>query len=90
MHGAVKFRHVCGLAAQIVEYLESYVDHFGLRPHLVFRTEVVSVTPLAGGRHLVTTKARRPPRRCLRSCVAADSACSMRTLSHACMHVQVT
>lgn len=54
---------VCSVdpAAQIVKYLESYVDYFGLRQHLVFRTEVLSVLPLAGGRHLVTTKVRSPP-----------------------------
>jgi dimethylaniline monooxygenase (N-oxide forming) len=30
---------------QIARYFDDYVDHFGLRPRIRFRTEVISVTP---------------------------------------------
>lgn len=44
--------------AQIAEYFDSYVDHFGFRDRIRFRTEVVSVTPAAGGGWEVTTRGR--------------------------------
>jgi thioredoxin reductase len=34
---------------QIAEYFDSYVDHFGFRDKIAFRTEVVKVEPAAGG-----------------------------------------
>jgi dimethylaniline monooxygenase (N-oxide forming) len=34
---------------QIAEYFDSYVDHFGFREKIAFRTEVVKVEPAAGG-----------------------------------------
>jgi dimethylaniline monooxygenase (N-oxide forming) len=33
---------------QIAAYFDEYVDHFGLRPRIRFRTEVVSVRPVEG------------------------------------------
>ncbi|HEY0641335.1 MAG TPA: NAD(P)-binding domain-containing protein [Pseudonocardiaceae bacterium] len=42
---------------QIAAYFDSYADHFGLRRHIRFRTEVTSVTP-ADGRWDVTTRHR--------------------------------
>lgn len=41
---------------QVLAYFERYAEHFGLRPHITFRTEVVSVTPAAGGGYSVTTR----------------------------------
>lgn len=34
---------------QIVEYFDDFVDHFGIRQHIRFRTEVISVEPEDGG-----------------------------------------
>ena len=34
---------------QIAAYFDAYVDHFGLRDRISFRTEVVKVQPVAGG-----------------------------------------
>lgn len=34
---------------QIAEYFDTFVDHFGLRERITFRTEVVAVEPAAGG-----------------------------------------
>jgi dimethylaniline monooxygenase (N-oxide forming) len=42
---------------QIAEYFDSYVDHFGFRDRIRFRTEVVSVVPADGGWD-VTTRSR--------------------------------
>jgi len=39
---------------QMLQYLESYADHFGVRPHVRFRSEVQRVEPLADGRWQVT------------------------------------
>lgn len=39
---------------QVMAYLEAYADHFGIRPHIRFRTEVASVVPQSGGRWRVT------------------------------------
>ena len=35
---------------QIKEYFGRYVDHFGLRPHISFSTDVVNAVPVDGGR----------------------------------------
>jgi len=42
--------------AQVNEYLGRYADHFGLREHIWFGTEVVTVDPVEGGRWDVTTR----------------------------------
>jgi dimethylaniline monooxygenase (N-oxide forming) len=44
---------------QIAEYFDAYVDHFGLREKIAFRTEVVKVEP-RGGRFEVTLRGRLP------------------------------
>ena len=41
---------------QILEYFESYVDHFGFRDRIRFDTEVRDVRPLEGGGFEVTTE----------------------------------
>jgi hypothetical protein len=41
--------------AQVHAYLERYADHFGLREHIWFGTEVVKVEPTEDGRWDVTT-----------------------------------
>ncbi|MGA8115848.1 MAG: NAD(P)-binding domain-containing protein [Actinocatenispora sp.] len=41
---------------QVLSYFERYADHFGLREHVWFGTEVVSVTPAGGDRWDVTVK----------------------------------
>jgi cation diffusion facilitator CzcD-associated flavoprotein CzcO len=41
--------------AQVHAYLERYADHFGLREHIWFGTEVTSVEPTGDGRWDVTT-----------------------------------
>jgi len=41
---------------QIAEYFDAYVDHFGLRELISFRTEVVKVEPVAGGGYDVTVR----------------------------------
>jgi dimethylaniline monooxygenase (N-oxide forming) len=35
---------------QIAQYFDDFVDHFGIRQHIRFRTEVVKVEPVAHGR----------------------------------------
>ena len=40
---------------QIADYFEDYVDHFGIRDHIRFRTEVTDVRPADGGGWDVTT-----------------------------------
>lgn len=41
---------------QIAQYFDAYVDHFGLRPHITFRTMVKHVQPLPGGGYRVHTE----------------------------------
>ncbi|GAA0803279.1 monooxygenase [Spirilliplanes yamanashiensis] len=41
--------------AQVLSYLERYAEHFDLRPHVWFGTEVLRVEPADGGRWDVTT-----------------------------------
>jgi thioredoxin reductase len=41
---------------QIAAYFDAYVDHFGFRDRIAFRTEVVKVEPVAGGGHDVTVR----------------------------------
>lgn len=41
--------------SQIADYFDDYVDHFDLRDHIRFRTEVTDVRPAAGGGWDVTT-----------------------------------
>ena len=43
---------------QVAAYFDAFVDHFGLRDLITFRTEVTRVVPRAGGGHEVTTRAR--------------------------------
>jgi dimethylaniline monooxygenase (N-oxide forming) len=43
---------------QIAEYFDRYVDHFGFRDKIQFRTEVVAVTPAADGGWDVTVRRR--------------------------------
>ncbi len=45
---------------QIAKYFDSYVDHFGFRDRIRFRTEVVKVEPLTGEerRYAVTVRSR--------------------------------
>ena len=43
---------------QIAEYFDDFVDHFGLREAITFRTEVTRVTPAAGGGWEVTIRPR--------------------------------
>jgi cation diffusion facilitator CzcD-associated flavoprotein CzcO len=40
---------------QIAAYFDDYVDHFGLREHITFRTEVVDVEPIRTGSSARTT-----------------------------------
>ncbi|MEE6260552.1 flavin-containing monooxygenase [Plantactinospora sonchi] len=42
--------------SQLLSYLERYADHFDLRPHIWFGTEVVRVEPAEGDRWDVTTR----------------------------------
>ncbi|GAB3150549.1 NAD(P)-binding domain-containing protein [Micromonospora sonneratiae] len=42
--------------SQLLSYLERYADHFDLRPHIWFGTEVVRVEPVDGHRWDVTTR----------------------------------
>lgn len=42
--------------SQLLEYFERYADHFDLRPHIWFGTEVVRVEPVDGQRWDVTTR----------------------------------
>jgi dimethylaniline monooxygenase (N-oxide forming) len=43
---------------QVAEYFDSFVDHFGLRDRITFRTEVTRVLPLPGGGFEVTIRSR--------------------------------
>jgi hypothetical protein len=43
--------------AQLLSYFERYTDHFGLRQHIWFGTEVTRVEPVGDGRWDVTTRA---------------------------------
>ena len=42
--------------SKLLAYLERYAEHFDLRQHIWFGTEVVSVVPVDGGRWDVTTR----------------------------------
>lgn len=35
--------------SQVLAYFEAYADHFNLRPHITFRTQVVHISPVPGG-----------------------------------------
>lgn len=39
---------------QVMQYLEDYANHFGIRPHIRFRTSVTKVEPAADGQWTVT------------------------------------
>jgi hypothetical protein len=39
---------------QVMQYLEDYANHFGIRPHIRFRTSVTKVEPAADGQWAVT------------------------------------
>jgi len=41
--------------AQIAEYFDQYAEHFGIKPHIRFRTKVNSAEPVAGGGWELTT-----------------------------------
>lgn len=41
---------------QIAAYFDAFVEHFGLRRHIRFQTEVTSVRPAEGGGYRVTTR----------------------------------
>ncbi|GAA0646563.1 NAD(P)-binding domain-containing protein [Kutzneria viridogrisea] len=43
---------------QIARYFDDFVDHFGLRERITFRTEVTAVRPAPGGGYEVTTRQR--------------------------------
>ncbi|MFZ2015337.1 MAG: NAD(P)-binding domain-containing protein [Nocardioides sp.] len=43
---------------QVAQYFEDFVDHFGLREQITFRTEVTKVEPVAGGGYDVTLRSR--------------------------------
>jgi cation diffusion facilitator CzcD-associated flavoprotein CzcO len=43
---------------QVAEYFDAFVDHFGLRDRITFRTEVVRVTPHDAGGYEVTIRPR--------------------------------
>ena len=43
---------------QIAQYFDDFVDHFGLRDRIRFRTEVVKVEPVAGHGYDVTVRSR--------------------------------
>ena len=47
--------------AQIAQYFDRFVDHFGLRDRIRFRTEVVSVVPAGDGEWDVTVRRRDEP-----------------------------
>jgi hypothetical protein len=44
--------------AEIMEYFESYVDHFRLRDRISFETEVLDVAPRSGGGFTVTIRTK--------------------------------
>lgn len=46
---------------QIAAYFDEFVDHFGLRDKITFRTEVVKVEPVAGAGWDVTVRTRGVP-----------------------------
>lgn len=46
---------------QIAEYFDAFVDHFGFRDRISFRTEVVRVDPVPGGGYDVTVRAVDDP-----------------------------
>jgi dimethylaniline monooxygenase (N-oxide forming) len=59
---------------QIAQYFDDYVDHFGLRDSITFRTEVTKVTPTDGG-YTVTVRSRdggEPETRSYREVVVAN------------------
>ncbi|MFZ5845821.1 flavin-containing monooxygenase [Nocardioides pakistanensis] len=43
---------------QIADYFDAFVDHFGFRDKITFRTEVVKVEPVGPGRYDVTVRGR--------------------------------
>jgi dimethylaniline monooxygenase (N-oxide forming) len=43
---------------QVADYFDDFVDHFGLREQITFRTEVTKVEPTAGGGYDVTVRPR--------------------------------
>jgi thioredoxin reductase len=43
---------------QIADYFDAFVDHFGLRDAITFRTEVTKVEPVEGGGYAVTVRSR--------------------------------
>ncbi|MGZ5400094.1 MAG: flavin-containing monooxygenase [Nocardioides sp.] len=43
---------------QVAAYFDAFVDHFGLREQITFRTEVTRVVPHGGGGYEVTTRSR--------------------------------
>jgi dimethylaniline monooxygenase (N-oxide forming) len=43
---------------QIAQYFDDYVDHFGLRDRITFRTEVVKAEPLGSHEYAVTLRGR--------------------------------
>ena len=49
------------LRVQMLAYLEAYVDHFGFRKQITFRTHVVSVIPQPKGGFTVSTKVSHIP-----------------------------
>ncbi|WP_037649962.1 flavin-containing monooxygenase [Streptomyces flavidovirens] len=54
--------------AHIARYFDEFVDHFGLRPSIAFRTEVTGVEPSADGRRWsVTTRHRETAEEAVRS-----------------------
>ncbi|RNL62107.1 NAD(P)/FAD-dependent oxidoreductase [Nocardioides marmoriginsengisoli] len=46
---------------QIAAYFDAFVDHFGFRDRISFRTEVVQVEPVPGGGYDVTVRAAGAP-----------------------------
>jgi dimethylaniline monooxygenase (N-oxide forming) len=48
--------------AQIAEYFDHYAEHFGIKPHINFRTRVTSAEPLSGGGWELTIDDGRPER----------------------------
>ncbi len=47
---------------QIAQYFDDFVDHFGLRDTITFRTEATWVSPAEGGGYDVTLRSRDDPR----------------------------
>jgi cation diffusion facilitator CzcD-associated flavoprotein CzcO len=43
---------------QVADYFDAFIDHFGLRDKITFRTEVTKVEPSPGGGYDVTTRSR--------------------------------